>query len=238
MSYIEKTDVEKYSGIAINSTLNSFIAGLISTAEDYIERYCGDAKNTGIERRRFEDDDADKTYYYNGNGATKLSIDDIRTITSLTVDFNGGSETELTENDDYYLYPLNAVNNDEAFTQIQLIQPSTRLNQNSRLQSSSPYIFDEGQRTVKVIGKFGFSTTPPEQIKTACMKIVLALIKENIGDTDLKEITSENLGDYSANFVKVSGIADRMGVNTLLEPYKRKSAGSRSATNKIGNRFN
>lgn len=222
MSYITKTDVQNYSGIAINNTLNSFITGLIATAEDYIERYCGNVKETGIEKRFFEDDDIDKTFFYDGNNATKLSIDDLRSLTSLTVDFGTGGATALTETDDFILYPLNANNFSEPFTEIQLLQPSTRLNTNSRIQSSAPFIFDEGQSTVRVIGKFGFSTTPPEQIKTVAMKIVMAFIKENIGDTDLKEITQESLGDYSASYAKVKDIAERLGFNILLDQYKRK----------------
>ena len=222
MAYISKTDVQNYSGITISTTLNSFITGLISTAEDYIERYCGNIKETGIMKRFFEDDDTEKTFYYDGNNATKISIDDLREITSLTVNFGTGGATSLTEDDDYILYPINADNYSEPFTQIQLIQPSTRLNLNSRLVSSAPYIFDEGQKVVAVVGKFGFSTSPPEPIKTAAMKLVLAMIKENIGDTDLKEITQESLGDYSASYAKVKEIAERLGVNTLLDPYKRK----------------
>lgn len=220
MAYITKTEVATYLGISINNTLQTYIDTLISGVEDYIERVCGGGIFT---KRRFQDDDVEKTFYYDGNSATKLAIDDLREITSLTVDFISGSGTALTENDDYFLYPLNANNDDLPFTEVQLIQPSTRLNLNSRLQSSAPYIFDEGQKTVKIVGKFGYSTTPPDAIKLACMKLVGAIIKENIGDTDLRELSSETLGDYSANFTKIKDIAERLGVNNLLIQYTRKS---------------
>ena len=212
--YINKTDVQNYSGIAINETLNSFIEDLINTAQDYIEEYTS---------RKFENTDEDTTRYYDGNGETKMKINDIREITSLTVDFNGESETALTNEDDYFLYPLNATEDEKPFTEIQLIQPETRLNLNSRLRSASPYLFDVGQRTVKVVGKFGYSVTPPSAIKTVAVKLVLAMLKENIGDADLKEITQESLGDYSASFVKVKEIAERLHFANILDKYKRNN---------------
>ena len=212
--YINKTDVQNYSGIAINETLNSFIEGLIETAQDYIEEYTG---------RKFENVDEDSTRYYDGNGDIKMQINDLREITSLTVDFLDDSGTDLTKDDDYFLYPLNATEDEKPFTEIQLIQPETRLNLNSRLRSASPYLFDIGQRTVKVVGKFGYSITPPSAIKTVAVKLVLAMLKENIGDADLKEITQESLGDYSASFAKVKEIAERLHFSMLLDKYKRDS---------------
>ena len=92
------------------------------------------------------------------------------------------------------------------------------------MQSASPYIFDEGQRTVKVVGKFGYSVTTPSAIKTVAVKLVLAMMKENIGDTDLKEITQESLGDYSASFAKVKDIAERLHFANILDKYKRNGA--------------
>ena len=210
--YINKTDVQNYSGIAINETLNSFIEDLIETAQDYIEEYTG---------RKFENADEDTTRYYDGNGDIKMQINDLREITSLTVDFLDDSGTDLTKDDDYFLYPLNATEDEKPFTEIQLIQPETRLNLNSRLRSASPYLFDIGQRTVKVVGKFGYSVTPPSAIKTVAVKLVLAMLKENIGDADLKEVTQESLGDYSASFVKIKEIAERLTFSMILDKYKK-----------------
>ncbi len=213
MAYISKTEVEKYLGIAISSSLDAFISTLISFAQDYIERYCGNEKETGIKKRWFQDADTAVTKYYDGNDATKLIIDDIRTLTSLSID-----DDAQTVDDDFYLYPLN----ESVKEWIELIQPETKIPSNSRLDRSSPFIFDKGQRIVAVTGKFGYSTTPPDAIKLACLKLVGAAIKENIGDTDLKEITQESLGDYSASYAKIKEIAHYTGVNDILEMYKRE----------------
>lgn len=211
MAYITKNEVENYLGITIQSTVSAYINTLISACSDHIERMAGG----GIfERRQFEVANGDSTKHYDGNDSTKLEIDDLRTITSLVVD-----GVSLTENDDYYLYPLN----ETVKTRIELLQPETRLSSNSRIGSVSPYIFDKGQRTIAVTGQFGYSETPPDVVKLACMKLVGAVIKENIGDTDLREMTQESLGDYSASFTRIKDIAERLDLKALLGTYVRTS---------------
>lgn len=207
MPYVTKTEVKKYHGITWTTGLDTFIDGLISAAEKYVEKITG---------RKFiaPDPDSDVTLRYNGNGSYRLPIDDLRSLTSLVVD-----GVALTVDEDFYLYPLNATADGEPFTAIELVQPSTRLNQNSRLQSASPYIFDEAQRNIVITGKWGYSATPPEDVKVAVIKVVGSFIKENIGDIDLKEVKSYTLGDFSATYSAVKDIAHALGVDQLLQEY-------------------
>jgi hypothetical protein len=72
-----------------------------------------------------------------------------------------------------------------------------------------------------VTGKFGYSLTPPDLVKSAVLKLVTAFIRDNIGDTDVKEITAETLGEYSVNYAKISELADRLSINATLGAYKR-----------------
>ena len=212
MSYIDEAQIEKYLGLNIDSGLESFIATLISGVETYIEKYCG---GQHFVKRWFEDSDSEKTFRYDGNDDTKIAIDDLRELTSLTVD-----DVALTEDEDFHLYPLNASALGMPYEWIELIQPETRLlNVNSRLSSSPPYIFDKGQKTIVVVGKFGFSTTVPDDIKLAALKLVGGIIKENVGDSDLREVTQESLGDYSASYAKIKDVANRLGVNNILDGY-------------------
>jgi hypothetical protein len=224
MSYVTKAEVEYFSGLSINSSLNSFITTLTTMAEDYIEKYCGGGIVT---KRWFDDDDAEVTRYYNGDGSTKIMIDDLRSLTSLVVD-----GITLTVDEDFYLYPLNATADGVPYEWIELIQPETRLgnlNTNSRIQSTAPYIFEERQKNIAVKGKFGYSkTTAPDLIKTAVLKLVTACIRENVGDTDVKEITSESLGDYSVSFGKIDTIAYQLELGKLLDPYVRKTISPKS----------
>lgn len=209
MAYITEAEIEEYTGLTIGAGLSSFIETIISASQGYIE------KTTG---RKFEAPTPDTavTRYYDGNGATKMAIDDLRELTSLTVD-----DTLLTVNEDFYLYPLNATVDGKPYEWIELIQPETRLSVNSRVVSSAPYIFDKGQRTVVVKGKFNYSATAPNDIKLACLKLCGGIIKENIGDNDLKEITSESIGEYSTAFTAISQIAHALKVDNLLMPFRR-----------------
>ena len=206
MPYITEVEVEKYLAININPALASFITTLIGAVTNYIEKYTD---------RVFEapSPDDDETKYYDGNDTTKLQIDDLRTLTSLTVD-----DVALTEDTDFLLYPLN----EDPKEWIELIQPETRINTNSRLDSTSPYVFDKGQATISIVGKFGYSATPPDDIKLVAMKLVGGIIKENVGDTDTKELTQETIGDYSASYAKIKEMAFSLGVNTILNQYIRE----------------
>lgn len=213
MSYVTQQEIKDYMGVTWAAGVNDLVDTLISAAEKYIEKYTG---------RDFEaaDPDVDETRYYDGNGLTYLPIDDIRELTMLVYD--GES---LTVDEDFHLYPLNAEADGEPYTRIELIQPSTRLNLNSRLQSTSPYVFDEGQRLIAVTGKFGYSATPPDDIKQVALKLIGAMLKENIGNTDFKEINSEALGEYSISYNASAITKDKsfqLSVDKMLDPYVRK----------------
>lgn len=207
MAYITKTEIEQYMGVQIDASLQTFINTLISAVTRYIEKKTGSV---------FEapDPDNDVTRYYNGNGRTKINIDHLREFTSLVVD-----GITLVEDQDFIFYPINAVAEEKPFDSIELIQPETRISRSSRIDVSSPYVFEKAQKNVVLTGKFGYSDTAPEDIKVACLKMVASLIKENIGDSQLKELSSETLGDYSVSYVKVADFADRLGINDILAPY-------------------
>lgn len=216
MAYVTKQEVKYYLGVTWDAGLDTFLDTLIASATDYIERACGDKR---FGKRIFEApaSDVDQTRYFNGNGESRLYIGDLRSLTSVSYDSN-----TIVANTDFYLYPLNASQIEQPYTSIELIQPSTRLNQNSRIATASPYIFDEGQKIVSVTGKWGYSATPPEDIKVACLKIVGGIVKENIGDEDLREVKSESLGEYSVSYNGVKDVACRIEIDQLLMPYKRE----------------
>lgn len=213
MAYIEKSDIENYLGVSIDDSLDTFIESLIDGVEDYVESVTG---------RKFEapDPDTATTRYYDGNGLTKLSIDDIREITSVTVD-----DVALAVNVDYFPFPLNALADGEPYERLDLNQ-NVGGNQNPR--ANSTYVFDCGQRNVVVVGKFGYSATPPAAIKMACIKIASGMIRENI-TTDLKEVTAETLGEYNVTYGKISEVANAVKSNELLDQFTRKNAPNRES---------
>ncbi len=212
MLYVTQTEIKQYHGITWNSALDTFITTLEAAAVKFVEN---------LTHRTFlaPTPDTAVTRYYDGNDDTKLRIDDLRELTSLTVD-----SIALTENDDFYLYPTNAEEDGEPYTRIELIQPETRINNaNPRMQQNAPYTFNRAQRNIVIVGKFGYSATPPEDVKVAVLKLVGGMIKENIGDTDLREVKSETLDTYSVTYDSIKNVAHALGVDAMLAPYVKKT---------------
>lgn len=232
MAYITTTDIANHLGITLTAGQTTLSTVLIESAEDYIETLCGGGV---IPKRVFDSADTDSTRYYDGDDSAILTIDDLRAVTSVSLD-----DTALVKDEDYYLLPYNATTDGEPFTQIALIQPETRINGNSRLTSSVYYLWEKGQRNVSITGKFGYSTSVPNTVKLAVLRIVAQFLKDSIGGT-AKEISSESLGEYSVTHAKVKEVADRLGVADMLSKYihplsplsPRTLKGSRVATFKV-----
>jgi hypothetical protein len=224
MNYITKSQLEQYTGLQIDEELDAFLDLITAFAKEYID----DSLSTeGVGKRWFDDADTSSTRYFNGNGMARMYIDDLRSVTSLVASITVGSGITLVQNTDYFLYPLNAVADGKPFEYIELINPAFNLPANSRMSvfgAGSPYTFYEGQRNIAITGKWGYNainSNLPPLVKMATLKICAAVIKENIGDNDLKELTSESLGEYSASYAKIAEIADRLGVSNILAPLKR-----------------
>ncbi len=220
-SYITTTEVKEYLGVTWNTSFDTFIESFISAAGNYIDRACSNP----VGSRWFSDDNVSQTRYFNGNGQKRLYLDDVRSIKQLQINLTVGQGVTLVENTDFYMYPMNAQNDGMPYEWIELIQPTYNRNVNSRiaaLAGNNPFVFWKGQRNVIVTGTWGFATTAPDDIKVATMKLVSSFIKENIGDTDIKEVTSEKLGNFGTSYTKISSIADRVGVTNIIAPYVRK----------------
>ena len=214
MAYVTKDEVKKYLGVNFTGALDTFVDTVISACQSYIEKYCGDDR---FGKRVFEAPDPDTAVIrkFNGNNDKRLYVGDLFDIVTLTVD-----GIEYVVDEDFFLYPLN--NTEEAFDYIELAQPETRLNSNSRLKTQDDYIFEKAQANIEVEGYWYFTETPPADITLAMMKLVGAVIKENVSDSDVKEKKQESLGDYSVSFQDVEKIAHALKVDDILNQYKRK----------------
>lgn len=213
MAYTDKNTIQKFMGVTISDALNDFIDELIEMAGDYVEQYCGDEK---FGRRVFEapNPDNDEERRFDGNDGVKLFVGDLRSISSMTID-----GVEYTQNTDFVMYPANAINNKDCYRWIELVQPGGAVNSRSALANS--FEFALGQQNVVISGKWGFSAEAPKSIKMVATKLVAALIKENMTEKDLRRIKSETLGDYNITYQDVSKVADTLGVNEILDKYKR-----------------
>jgi hypothetical protein len=103
----------------------------------------------------------DATYYYNGSGTQELNIDEFVSITSVSVSEQGGLSssdyTIWTLNTDYLTAPYNAANKGKPINKLIIAQiPTTKA------------VWFSYQKSVKVVGVAGYSTTPPDLVKQAC----------------------------------------------------------------------
>lgn len=207
--YAIKSDVEDYLALSIDAALASYIDSLLTAASDWIDRYTG---------RFFTVPTLDETRYFDGNGRDCLEIDDVVSITSITV-----YGTPLLSTD-FYLYPANRTPK----TSIQLRQFMQRNSRQAFMAgngAANGFIFLEGQQNVAITGKFGFDdTSVPAAVKTAVLRLVGGIIKEALGDKDVKELTQEVLGDYQAGYAKLNEIANSLKVSDLLFNYCREGS--------------
>jgi hypothetical protein len=120
-------------------------------------------------RRRFYSTTADETRYYKATNRGRVFVDDLLTVTSIKTDedYDRTFETTLATTD-YLLCPDNALLNGEPYTWIE-IDPL-----------SSNY-FPTTRRGVQIVGTFGFCTTPPDDIKQACLMISVSLYQSRRG---------------------------------------------------------
>lgn len=142
-------------------------AGDDTVMEDIIEAASRHIDNET--RRRFYSTSADETRYYSAVNRGRLFVDDLLTVTSIKTDENYDRTYETTfAATDYLLCPDNALLNGEPYTWIE-VDPL-----------SSNY-FPTSRRGVQIVGTFGFSTTPPDDIKQACIMISVSLYQSRRG---------------------------------------------------------
>jgi len=143
------------SGLAssTDTTYDTAIGNMITSASRLID------KEVGREANWFSSTDS-QTRYYDGSGEVTQEIDECHTLASLSVSESGSivvSEYTLWVLDtDYYVSPYNYVD---------LGVPINRLIAD---WNGTKYKFPRYRKCVQVVGQFGYSATPPEDIKQAC----------------------------------------------------------------------
>lgn len=217
--YTSKTTLESYLGVTLDVSLTTFITLTIASVTDFIENYCGDDH---FGKRVFEKPtgtDNNQVRYFDGTGDVSLAIGDLQSVASLSVDNN-----EQVANEDYFLKPYNAQAEGKPYTHIELIQPDGR--QGSR--GAAVYIFDKTQRNVKIEGKWRYSDTVPASIQLIATQLVASILKEKVGDLELREVKAETLDDYKVEFSDITAKAKTLGVTDILDQYKRKTSSKRA----------
>lgn len=156
----------------------------------------------GITRRRFYPDaDANQVRYYTPDRRFHQEIDDLLTLTSLATDDDGSLAYATSwASTDYILEPINAAADGQPYTTIRA------------LPQGNNTFHPEWPKSVKVTGKFGWSTTP-EDVAQACT-ILAARYYKIAREAPLGVIAA---GNDVALYI---GRSDP-GVISLLGPYAR-----------------
>lgn len=203
--YATLTQVKNYALRDITPAFEATVTEFIGMAGKYIDNFCN---------RSFEVvGSTPATKYYDGNDSDSLEIDDLHSLTALTVFDVGFDVSSLA------LYPANE-------TPKTLIKVKSNYAPQSVSSRRPVFLFDQGEQNVAITGIWGYGGEIPKDITLACLKIVSAIIKENFGEGDANEISQESIGDYSVSYQKVSDVASALKVSDLLAPYVRQRAGT------------
>jgi hypothetical protein len=168
------------------------------------------AASRGIDQatgRRFWPDLIDVTRYYTPDSPNWVAIDDLITLTALATDRNGDAtfSDTWTVNSDFVLEPLNAAADGWPYQSI-------------HRQGRSSLTLPRGvPRSVRVTGKFGWTTAPVE-IKTLTKLIALRLVKR----TRESPLGFAELG-FEGAVVRAVTYARDPDYQFLIGPYMRNS---------------
>jgi hypothetical protein len=136
-----------------DTTYDTALDNFIAAASRLID------KEVGREADWFASTDSE-TRYFDGSGEVTQEIDELHTLTSVAVSESGetcsSGYTSWTLDTDYYVWP---------YQYSQLGVPITRLIAD---WNGSKNTWGHYRKSIKVVGQFGFSATPPEDIKMAC----------------------------------------------------------------------
>jgi hypothetical protein len=177
--YTTESKVEQYLQIDIDDSIAAFVVDWINWVSKYIDNYC----NTTFES-------ASTTKYYDTHGENRIFIDDCTSITTLEfLDEDGGNYATLTENADFWLYPLNQTTKNEV-----RLDPYGRHGQ-----------FLTGSKRLKITGAFGVAVDVPPDIEMIATQMVGDIVRQAAGEA--KGVKSETLGDRSITYDDVQSFS-------------------------------
>lgn len=202
--YTTSTDVKAQIAEGFASTDTSYdtlLAALITSASRLIDREVGKWPDY------FYPSTSDTVRYFDGNETPHLWIDDAVSITTVSVSDSGGRESsDYTDwsSSDWIAWPYNTT-------------PITRIDVD--VLNGSYSLFDAYPKSVKVTGVFGYSATPPEDVRQACEIQVLRWFmraKQAYADNGANAAFGQvniNLGTRTSNRLDPD-------VAAILWPYK------------------
>ena len=154
--------------VGTDASDDTVIELLIEAASRYIDRETA---------RRFFLTATDETRYYQADESNKLWVDEIGSLTSISVDYLGTRATYTALNStDYDTIPTNAVVEGLPIVGFEIDD------------TNSTAYFTTYKKGVKVVGKFGWPAVPAD-IKEACLSIAQSLSGSRSGQTSSGKVT-------------------------------------------------
>jgi len=202
--YCTTTDVKANPDLGISSTdvtqYDDVLGLLITAASRMIDEYLGRWPNFFAS--------TDQTVrYYTAHDPTCLDIDEAVSIASVAVS-EGGEVTSTGYTTwaatDYMLWPYNTSDTAEPYRRIEIDE-----------SNGSQYSFYGYPKGVKVTGVFGYSSTPPDTIRRACVaQTVFMFMQDKQGYQNLSAGGNTGSLSYTGELHPL--------VKRLLDPYRMK----------------
>jgi len=144
--YLDLEQLKETLSLTGTSNLDDDLRSAIEAASRGVDLACSRRR-----LRKFWKDGEDVTRYYSPRDGDSVEVNDVVEVTSLRTDADGDGtfETEWSEGTDYVLFPLNAAEDGEPSTIVQ-VHPLSGL----RFPTRWP-------RSVELTGKFGWPDVPP-----------------------------------------------------------------------------
>jgi hypothetical protein len=198
-------------GYTTKALIQAFLGGI--TIADDLSPYilATQAYIDGYTSRSFKADSTASARYFNGDGSQELTIDDCVEITKVEVGVNayGDSFSEIpkTGANRYYTLP----NNNTAWG-VPIRKIFSRAN-----------YFIMGIQNQKITAKWGWATTPPEDLQMSATIIASGMYNANrqLGDASVK---SESIGSYSVSYDNINGSEEWASLKSainILNSYKK-----------------
>lgn len=173
--YTTRQEIENYLLITIDPSFYTQVNNWITDIEAYIDNQTG---------RNFKADTNATKRVYDGDNTSSILIDDCVEVTEVKI----GTDTPLNKDesgieDDYFLYPQNALADKRPFNRIKLV---------------GGYFPKYPMQTNQITAKWGYSVDVPSDIKQAATILVAGII--NYSWNAEGEVKSMNIGSYAVTY--------------------------------------
>lgn len=190
--YTTLAELKARLGIATADTADDArLEGMVEAISRAIDELCG---------RRFFTTSSDETRFFTAEFVDVLFPGDLASLTTLGTDEDGDRTYERTwAATDYDLYPFNAALDGKPYTDI-------------NVSPNGNYSFPTTRKGVKLVGKFGWSTTP-KAVAEACLLLCEKLFRRK--DAIFGVVAGGELGELKQM------MRDDPEINLLLYPLRK-----------------